>query len=280
MRRSFTALLVLFVLAPAAYFGCRTAPVTERKQLLLLPESQEVSMGVAAYQDLMGQQPPSQNPQYVEMVTRVGNRIAAAAGRSDYQWEFRVIAADQQNAFALPGGKVAIYEGILPVCANEAGLAVVMSHEVAHALARHGGERMSHSMVVKGVQNTIERFSKSQDEINRQRILTAYGIASKYGVILPYSRKQESEADHIGLMLMAKAGYDPREAPAFWERFSHAGGEKPPEFLSTHPSDAARAENLRKLLPKAMELYEQAPTKFGFGSAIQVPVRPLPPVGN
>jgi predicted Zn-dependent protease len=276
MRRPLIALLFLFLVTPTIYFGCRSAPVTERKQLLLVPEDQEVSMGVTAYHDLMGQETPSANPQFVDMVNRVGHRIAAVAGRDDYQWEFRVIQSDQQNAFALPGGKVAVYEGILPVCANEAGLAVVMSHEIAHALALHGGERMSHEMVAKGVQNTLQRLTKSQEQINQERIMMAYGVASKYGVILPYSRKQEAEADHIGLMLMAKAGYDPREAPAFWERFSRVGGEKPPEFLSTHPSDATRAETLRKLLPQAEGLYAQAPMKYGFGAAVPLAVNRLP----
>ncbi len=272
MRKSLLALLVTVISCTSVYLGCRTAPVTERRQLLLMPESQEISMGVTAYDEILSEEKPSANQSHIDMVNRVGHRLAAVSGRDEYAWEFRVVDSPTQNAFALPGGKVAIYEGILPICENEAGLAVVMSHEVAHALARHGGERMSHNMVLKGVQHTIDKISKSQEEINRERILAAYGVASKYGVVLPYSRKQEAEADHIGLMLMAKAGYDPREAPAFWERFARVGGEKPPEFLSTHPSDATRAANLRTLLPEAIAVYEETPTKFGFGAAIQLAV--------
>jgi predicted Zn-dependent protease len=264
--------------AVAVYLGCRSTPVTERRQVLLVPESQEIAMGVSAYQELLAEEVLSTNSHYTEMVNRVGQRIAAVAGRPDYAWEFRVIASDQQNAFALPGGKVAVYEGILPVCSNEAGLAVVMSHEIAHALARHGGERLSHGMVVNGAKRALDYFTKGQEAVYRERIMTAYGVASKYGVVLPYSRKQEAEADHIGLLLMAQAGYDPREAPAFWERFSRMGaGQKPPEFLSTHPSDATRAKNLRELLPKATELYAQAPVKYGFGEMLVVALPPGQP---
>ncbi|HUS38368.1 MAG TPA: M48 family metallopeptidase, partial [Pirellulales bacterium] len=263
--------VILALLGAGLYLGCRSAPVTQRRQLLLMPESQEVTMGATAYEQILAEEQISSNAQYHELVNRVGQRIAAAAQRPDFQWEFRVIDSPQQNAFALPGGKVAVHEGILPVCANEAGLAVVMSHEVAHALARHGGERMSHGMVVKGVQNTVDYFTKGQEAAVRDRILAAYGVASKYGVVLPYSRKQEAEADHIGVLLMAKAGYDPTEAPAFWERFAQMGqGQKPPEFLSTHPSDATRSANLRKLLPEAQQLYSQAAMKYGLGDAIAV----------
>jgi predicted Zn-dependent protease len=203
------------------------------------------------------------------MVNRVGHRIARVANRPDYQWEFRVIASPEQNAFALPGGKVAVYEGILPICANEAGVAVVMSHEVAHALARHGGERMSHSVVVNGVQSTLGYLMRNREELQRERVLRAYGVASKYGVVLPYSRKHELEADHMGIMLMAQAGYDPREAPRFWERFaaSHRG-EGAPEFLSTHPADERRARELENLLADAVSQYELAPEQFGLGEPI------------
>ena len=267
--RNFRSLALLALAVVAVYIGCRTTPVTQRRQVLLMPESQEITMGATAYEQILAEETASTNPHFHEIVNRVGQRIAAVAQRPEYQWEFRVIASPQQNAFALPGGKVAVHEGILPVCGNEAGLAVVMSHEVAHALARHGGERMSHGMVVKGVQNTLDYFTKGQEAAYRDRILAAYGVASKYGVVLPYGRKQESEADHIGLFLMAKAGYDPNEAPLFWERFSQMGeGQKPPEFLSTHPSDATRAANLRKLLPEAQALYAQAAAKHGYGETI------------
>ncbi len=204
-------------------------------------------MGVSAYEEMMAEETPSRSQYNQAMVQRVGERIAAVAGRPDYQWEFRLIQSEQMNAFALPGGKVAIYEGILPVCQNEAGLAVVMSHEIAHALARHGGERMSQTAVVKGAEKLLDTVTQDKEEQQRKLLMSVYGAASQYGVILPYSRSHESEADAIGIILMAKAGYDPREAPGFWDRFASVkSGDEPLEFMSTHPSDATRAAALRE----------------------------------
>jgi len=263
----------LLLLASTTFVGlsCRSAPITQRKQMLLLPESQEVTLGLQSYNEILAEEEPSTNQHYIEMVNRVGQRIAQVAGRADYQWEFRVIASDQQNAFCLPGGKVAVYEGILPVCANEAGLAVVMSHEIGHALARHGGERMSQGMVTNALGNAVKYMTQGQEQYNQQLIVGAYGAASKYGVILPFSRKHESEADHIGLILMAKAGYDPNVAPIFWERFAASkNGENPPEFLSTHPADARRAMDLRALLPEALTTYEQTAVKYGMGDPLTI----------
>ncbi|MCI0361171.1 MAG: M48 family metallopeptidase [Planctomycetaceae bacterium] len=276
------ALLLTLAACCLAQAGCRSAPVTGRPQMLLLPETQEVSMGLASYQDIVAKEPASTSQAYVDMVERVGQRIAAVAGKPDYHWEFRVIASDVQNAFCLPGGKVAVYEGILPICESEAGLAVVMSHEVAHALARHGGERMSQSLAVDGVKQAVSYATQKQEQTRREILLKAYGVASEYGVILPYSRKHESEADHIGLMLMAKAGYDPSEAPRFWERFALSEqtraqqGDKPLEFLSTHPSDARRASDLTAHLPEAMKLYVSAPTRYGMGEGLAASHRPAP----
>jgi predicted Zn-dependent protease len=239
--------------------------------MLLLPEQQEIAMGISAYDEVTATEPVSKNGQYIEMVDRVGRRIAEASDRSDYDWEFCVLESDTQNAFCLPGGKVAVYEGILPVCANEAGLAVVMSHEIGHALARHGGERMSHNYAVEGVRQAVHYVTRKQEEKNRELVLQAYGVASKYGVVLPYSRKHESEADHMGIMLMAKAGYDPAEAPRFWSRFgSMDQGAKPPEFLSTHPSDQRRSQDLAALLPEAGELYAATSSKHGLGEQLAV----------
>ncbi len=263
------ALLLLLLVGLGTWSGCHTTPIAGRRQVLLVPEKQEVAMGVDAYEDILKKETLSTNPQYVEMVERVGRRIAAVAGKPDYQWEFKVIASQQTNAFALPGGKVAFYEGILPICQTEAGLAVVMSHEIAHALARHGGERMSHGALSSAIKKAVEFGASEQTEQDRELIMGAYGATSKYGVILPYSRKHESEADHIGLMLMAKAGYDPTEAPRFWERFAQINaGQKPAEFLSTHPSDARRAATLRELLPDAHKLYAKATTKYGMGETL------------
>lgn len=250
-------------------WGCRTTPVSGRRQLVVIPEAQEIAMGEEAYLEILKTEPRSTNQRYVELVRRVGNRIKAVAGRDDYDWEFNVIASDTPNAFCLPGGKVAFYEGILPVCESEAGVAVVMSHEIAHALARHGGERMSHQVAMNTGSKVLEIFTKDHDEDQQRVIMQVYGVGSKFGAILPYSRKHEAEADSIGIQLMAKAGYDPSEAVRFWERFgAMKDGETVLEIFSTHPSDASRATALRQQLPKAEELYAQAKNKYGLGEMI------------
>lgn len=252
-----------------AMCGCRSAPVTGRRQLMLMPENSEQQLGLQAYEESTGNVARSQNQRAADMVQRVGQRIADVSGRNDYQWEFRLLATDEQNAFCLPGGKVAVHEGILPVCVNEAGLAVVMSHEVAHALARHGGERMSQGYAVDGVQKVVQYAMQGQSETRRDTLLKAYGVASKYGVILPYSRQQESEADQIGLTLMARAGYDPEEAPRFWQRFAGDGTkQQQPEFMSTHPTDVHRAAALQQLLPGAQTLYGESPQHYGLGEPL------------
>jgi predicted Zn-dependent protease len=260
--------LGLLIIIAAIDLGCQTTPLTQRSQLIIVPESQEIALGLDAYQEVLKGEQLSTNKRYVDMVRRVGNRIATVAGRPDYSWEFNVIASPTQNAFALPGGKVAIYEGILPICQNEAGLAVVMSHEVAHALARHGGERMSQEAVVGGLQKVLDASTQDRTAQQRDSIMAVYGAASKYGFTLPYSRSHELEADHIGLLLMADAGYDPAEAPKFWRRFGNINTEKPPEFISTHPSDERRASDLEKLLPEAFKRYQTASTKYGTGENI------------
>jgi metalloendopeptidase OMA1, mitochondrial len=249
--------------------GCKSAPVTGRKQLLLVGERQEIAMGEQAFADAIREAGTAASSKYQGIVERVGMRLAAVSGRTDYNWETRVVASNEQNAYCLPGGKIVVYEGILPICENEAGLAVVMSHEVAHVLARHGGERMSQQIGVTGAQTMMGMILRNQDQVQREAWMKAYGMATTYGVILPYSRKHESEADHIGLMLMAEAGYDPTEAPRFWTRFAAAGvGEKPPEFLSTHPSDSRRASDLERLLPNSLDIYRQSKTPIGRGEII------------
>ncbi len=253
-------------------WGCRTAPVSGRRQLVLVSEPREIAMGVAAFADVKKKEPASRNQRYVEMVERVGRRIAAVSGRPDYRWEFHVIESEQPNAFCLPGGKVAFYEGILPICESEAGVAVVMSHEIAHALARHGSERMSNEYVATGAGYLINVLSQKREAAQREQIMKAYGLASKYGAILPYSRKHESEADAIGLQLMAKAGYDPSEAAQFWERFaSMKQGPQSSDFFSTHPSDTRRAADLRKLQPAALEIYADAKVQYGLGEPVNGP---------
>ncbi len=250
--------------------GCSTVPVTGRRQVLTVSEAEENRLGIAAYKEVLEKEPISKSERDKELVQRVGQRIAAVANRPDFDWEFTVIDSETQNAFCLPGGKVAVYTGMLPVCQTEAGLAVVMSHEVAHAIARHGGERMSHKMVQSLGQQAVGRLLQNQDDQKQRIALTAFNLGSEYGAILPYSRKHELEADAIGLRLMAEAGYDPSTAPEFWERFATLKGNGGPvEFLSTHPSDSRRSSSLREQLPKAMQIYEQAVVKYGLGDAIK-----------
>lgn len=272
-RREFLNWTIPAGIGLCSCFGCRTTPITQRRQLLLVPESQEVQMGVAAYEEVKTKNKISTNAKYKEVVDRVGQRLAAAAKQqnlgTNFAWEFTVIADQTQNAFCLPGGKVAFYEGILPVCQNEAGVAVVMSHEISHALARHGGERMSQQLQVEGAGKILQAVVKKKAADKEEVFMTAYNAGAKYGFVLPYSRKHESEADEMGIHIMSQAGYDPNEAPKFWERFASAkSGDAPPEFASTHPSDASRAAALKALLPKALEEYQAAPTKHGVGVPI------------
>lgn len=255
----------------ACFCGCRQVPVTGRRQALLVPETKEVSIGLTSYEEVIKKEPASTNQQFIDLVSRVGERIASVSDRSDFKWEFKVLANKEQNAFCLPGGKVAVYEGIMPVCENEAGLAVVMSHEIGHALARHGGERMTQNYAVQGGQMALSYFTKNQDAKRQEYFNQAYGITTKYGAVLPFSRTQELEADHIGIILMSKAGYDPAEAPRFWSRFasSHTT-QQPIEFMSTHPSDERREQALAQLLPEAQQLYAGASQKIGTGEQISV----------
>lgn len=223
---------------------------------MLVSEEKEIALGLKSYNKILSGTKRSQNFQQASMVRGVGKRIAAVANRPDYQWEFNLIEDDKMvNAFALPGGKVAVYTGILPVTRDEAGLATVMSHEVAHALARHGGERMSTGLLAQFGMIALEQGLAGESPNRIMAFKTAYGVGAKVGFILPFSRKQELEADRIGLFLMAKAGYDPREAVHFWERMAQLDQSKAPEFLSTHPSDIKRIQQLKKWLPEAQRLF-------------------------
>lgn len=250
-------LIRLYVLASglvALLVACQTVPVTGRHQMILLSAPEENRMGITAYQQILKEEKLSQDRRLNAMVGDVGRRIAAVADRPDYEWEFRVIEKDLANAFALPGGKVAVYTGILKYTQSVNGLAVVMSHEVAHALARHGGERVSRSMIAQLGLTAVQVGLNTNNPAIMQGIALAYGV----GVELPFSRSQESEADHIGLILMAKAGYDPRGAVPFWQRMQAAQtGQQPPEFLSTHPSGTTRITQIKQWLPEAMSHYKQ-----------------------
>lgn len=245
--------------------GCYRAPGTARDQLIFISEEKEIAMGVQAFHEVLRQARLNENPEINEMVHRVGQRIADAAHKPEYHWEFAVIQDDRViNAFALPGGKVAVFTGLLKYTQNEAGLATVMGHEVAHALQRHGAERMS-----RGILEQIAQIGAiAGAAVGGVNPGVAMGAMSAYGVgvSLPFSRKQESEADFIGLRLMAQAGYDPHEAVPFWERMSGCprnmigtlcfrSASAIPEFLSTHPSDVTRMQQIEAWTPDAMRFY-------------------------
>lgn len=248
----------LLLLVVCIAWGCvRETPVTGRKQVLLMPESQEVSLGVAAFQDVLKNEQLSTNPDYIEMVNRVGKRLATATGEQ-YDWEFKVIASDVQNAFCLPGGKVAVYTGILPITANSNGLAAVMGHEIAHAIARHGAERMATQKLVQMGSMAAGMSVGEMDPQTQRAVMGAIGAGAQYGILLPFSRDHESEADKIGLLVSARACFDPREAPRLWERMGQASsGRQPSEFMSTHPSHGTRIRQLEEWMPEAMAIYQQ-----------------------
>lgn len=252
--------------------GCVKTPYTGRQALILLPWSQEKALGAQSYQEILSKETLCTDATANKTLTAIGQRIAKVSGKPGWAWQFKVIAAkDTPNAFALPGGKVAAYSGIYGPAKNEAGLATVIAHEVGHAIARHGGQRITQSMLV-GLGLEAADLTLG-DTKHKDKILAGLGVGAQVGVLLPYSRSMEEEADTIGIYLMAQAGYDPREAVAFWKRFqkakSSSGGT--PEFLSTHPATKKRIANLEKLVPKALELYQKAPTKLGAGKALAVP---------
>jgi metalloendopeptidase OMA1, mitochondrial len=246
--------------------GCQRAPTTTRDQMIFFSEDTEKSMGLSAYRDVLKQFRLSTNPDTNAMIRRVGDRIAAAANRPDYDWEFAVIQDDKiVNAFCLPGGKVAFFTGILKHTQNESGVATVMGHEVTHAIQRHGVERISRGIVeqIAQVGAIAGAATGHADPRIIGGVLSAYGV----GVSLPFNRAQESEADFIGLRLMAQAGYDPHEAIAFWERMSGCpknmigklcfrSGAGVPEFLSTHPSEETRIKNIENWIPQMMKYYQ------------------------
>lgn len=245
--------------AALALAACRTVPYTHRKHLVLIPAGQMESLGLQQYDQTLKNSKISHDPAVVDPVRRVGERIAKAADRPDFKWQFNVIEdPDTVNAWCLPGGKVAVYTGILPLTKDDTGLAVVLGHEVAHALAQHGDERMSQQLLAQMGGAALSVALANKPAQTQQLFAAAYGAGAQYGVILPFSREQESEADHIGLILMAKAGYDPKAAVGFWERMATQAGKngKPPVFLSDHPSDEQRIQRIKKWLPEAETYYK------------------------
>lgn len=237
--------------------GCATVPYTERQQIMMVSEEQESQIGATLFTEVKQESKLSGDARINSMVSEVGRRIAAAADKPDYKWEFVVIEDKSVNAFALPGGKVAFNTGIIPITQDEAGIAAVMGHEVAHALARHGSERMSQQQALSIGGVALMAAISGRSPVVREGVMQAYGLGAQVGVLLPYSRKHELEADRIGMILMAKAGYDPRQAVSFWERMlARKEGSAPPQFLSTHPSDKQRVEELKSFLPEALKYYK------------------------
>ena len=255
MKKGFRTFVTAALLGAMGWIatGCETAPITGRSQMILLSDAQATQMGVEAYQQIMSKAKPSTNQSYINRVRTIGQRIAAVSGQPDLKWEFNVIEDKTPNAFALPGGKVAVHTGLFTVAKDDNQLAAVMAHEVGHAIARHGSERISTQMAV---QLGLTGLGAAAGQDYAQLVNLAAGAAS-LGIILPHTRNQEAEADHIGLILMARAGYDPRAAVPLWENFKKAGGDRPPEFLSTHPAPDSRIQRIRELLPQAMEIYRK-----------------------
>jgi predicted Zn-dependent protease len=271
MQLRFTARISTLVFAAVASTmllgSCSTVPVTGRRQLSLVSDEEVLNMSYQQYTQFLSEHTLSKNQEQTERIRRVGRRIQAAVEKymadtnnsqhiAGYQWEFNLIESEEINAWCMPGGKVVFYTGILPVCKDDTGIAVVMGHEVAHAVAKHGQERMSQQLVAQFGGAALAAAMQSQPEQTQEMAMAAFGIGAQFGALLPFSRQQESEADHLGLIFMAMAGYDPRAAVPFWERMSQGGGGKPPEIMSTHPSDATRLNNLNALMPEALTYYK------------------------
>lgn len=247
--------------------GCSKVPITGRSQLNMIPEGELMSMSLTEYQGFLKEHPPlPASDRRVVMVRAIGQRLAMAATAylqengaadrvADFSWEFNVVADSTVNAWCMPGGKVVVYTGLLPVTRDETGLALVMGHEIAHAIARHGNERMSQAITLQGIGMTLQALLSQNPTTASNLFLQAFGIGGQFG-LLAYSRKQESEADKMGLVFMAMAGYDPRVAPQFWERMAAQGGAKPPELFSTHPSDDRRIRDLEAYMDEALKYYK------------------------
>ena len=259
--------LKIKALGLALFFtACSSVPSSNRKQLNLLPESEMVSMSLTSYQDFLKQNPPVTGTPEAQMVKNIGAKIQSAVvtylGQnkmgdrvSGYKWEYNLVNSPEVNAWCMPGGKVVVYSGILPLTQDETSLAIVMGHEIAHAVARHGNERMSQMMVQQLGGMALDVALSTKTAETKNIFMTAYGAGSTLG-ILKYSRTHETEADKLGLIFAAMAGYDPQKAVAFWQRMAQQGGSKPPEFLSTHPSDATRIKDLQSFMPTALKYYK------------------------
>lgn len=281
MRRCFRgASLAWAFLAALLLAACYTVPKTGRSSFNFMSVGEEVQLGLSSFDQIKRQERISSDAAGNAQVQRVGQRIAAAAAEdiSAAKWEFVLFENAEPNAFALPGGKVGVYTGILPITRDDAGLAAVMGHEVAHVAARHGGERISEQLALSGLAAGLAISLQKQDPAVRNLVLVGFGVGTTLAAVLPHSRMQESEADRIGLIYMAKAGYPPEAAVAFWERFAEFNrkrGGQPPAFLSTHPTDEKRIAELRALVPEARRYYAGA--RADAPPAPAAPASPTPP---
>lgn len=258
-------LLLIALCSLALFLYCRaeeqTVPVTGRTQKVAMSESDQAKLGADAYAEILGQQSGDivRDGPEAEMVQRVGERIAAVADDPGFEWEFTLVQSPEKNAWCLPGGKVAIYSGILAVTLDEDGLAAVMAHEIAHAIAQHGAERMLQQQLTQIGLNAVATTLGGLDSTAQGAVLALFGAGAQLGVLLPFSRDMESEADRIGLIYMARAGYNPEAAVALWQRMAaQRTSAEVPEYTSTHPSDATRVKNLQKWMPEALEEYKKA----------------------
>ncbi|MFK8069097.1 MAG: M48 family metallopeptidase [Gammaproteobacteria bacterium] len=253
--------ILIFALYLAYYWfsNQEKVPMTDRSQLINLTYEEEAALGYQSYQQVLSQENVIPSGELVDQMREIGDRLATAAADVDpgFEWEFNLIDSPQANAFALPGGKVAVYTGILEVTANVNGLSAVMGHEIAHAIARHGAERMAYQKLIQWGAMAVS-IAVGDMGYNTQRMVQgALGMGSKYGVLLPFSRSHESEADYMGLIFTARACYDPREAPKLWERMGEKSKGQPQEFTSTHPSHETRIKKLNEWMPEALEIYEK-----------------------
>ncbi|MDH4240472.1 MAG: M48 family metallopeptidase [Phycisphaerae bacterium] len=250
--------------------SCSQVEITGRKQFNLVPASIMNSMSFQSYGEFISQNKLSTNVEQTQMVKRLGGRIQKAVEKyytennlldqlKGYQWEFNLVEDKSLNAWCMPGGKVVVYTGLLPVTQTEAGLAVVVGHEIAHAVAKHGAERMTQGLIVEMGGMALSKALANRPEQTKDLFMRSYGIGTEVGVLLPYSRVHENEADHLGLIFMALAGYNPNEAVSFWERMAASKGDQaaPPEILSTHPADSTRIRNIKELIPEAMKYYQK-----------------------
>jgi predicted Zn-dependent protease len=235
-------------------------PETGRKSHVAMSTREEASLGVQSYQQVLAQSESIDSGPELEMIKRVASRLARATGKTgaDFDWQVSLIRSSQVNAFCLPGGKVVVYSGILPVTQNDSALATVLGHEMAHATSRHGSQRVLEQNLAQTALTGVAMSLSDMDYDKQRAVMGALGAGAQFGVLMPFSRKHESEADHIGLHYMARAGYDPRESIRFWQRMENAGGTQPPEFLSDHPSHGTRIQQLETEMPKALEEYNNS----------------------